>query len=223
MEPVQTKNRDFNVSQQSNKSLTGNTSYYRIHLNSLHRLASSTVTDAAFDVTGVFPVTQRQDLLDGEWEVFVEEWHAFISSAQPTNSGQYGDYPRWTLKLCLPDIMLSPQDYTTSAVGKSIRDDSVCHVPLDFTFRNQEYTATHGSDYNVPKDQLEHVPTEWNKVISHDSVGRKIDPHQLLNGNLRVMLRDREHKTIHVGAHATDGAMTDNDVWQATLLFVHKR
>ena len=49
-------------------------------------------------------------------------------------------------------------------------------------------------------DVLSHVETRWNNVIARDSVGRKIDPHQLLNGTLRVMLRDHDHKTIHTGS-----------------------
>ena len=59
-------------------------------------------------------------------------------------------------------------------------------------------------------------------IARDDSVGRKIDPHQLLNGKLRVMLRDRDHKTIHKGSVAQHGALIPSDRWQATLLFVHK-
>jgi hypothetical protein len=220
--------------------------------------------------------------------------------------------------------MLSPQDYTSSAVGKTIRDDSVSHVPLDYKFRGQivtvpaayEYsihtTASHTFDgthakanqiqvvssadmiphtpihfrgtgtapgsltfyviyyisaivdathitistthrgpvmvqqaatfahdidviagtpnelnqlqgqYTLPADALYHVETRWNNVISRESIGRKIDPHQLLNGKLRIMLRDREHKTIHTGVGGLDGSLIVSDRWQATLLFVHK-
>ena len=78
------------------------------------------------------------------------------------------------------------------------------------------------NQYNIPADAQHHVETRWNNVIARDSVGRKIDPHQLLNGKLRVMLRDRDHKTIHTGAVAQHGALIPSDRWQATLLFVHK-
>ena len=59
-------------------------------------------------------------------------------------------------------------------------------------------------------------------MITRDAVGRKIDPHQLLNGKLRVMLRDRDHKTIFTGTHASEGSLSPTDRWQVTLLFVHK-
>ena len=104
MEPVNTKNRDFNVKQQSHKDLKGSTTYYRIHLSSTHKEAHSTVSDATFDVSGVFPVTGRQDLLDGSWEVFVEEWVAYFASAVPGNSGSHGRYPRMTMKLAWSTI-----------------------------------------------------------------------------------------------------------------------
>ena len=76
--------------------------------------------------------------------------------------------------------------------------------------------------YIIPADQLYHVETRWNNMISRDAVGRKIDPHQLLNGKLRILLRDRDHKTIFTGTHANEGALIPSDRWQATLLFVHK-
>jgi len=324
MEPVTTSIRPFKDNQQSHKDLKGKPSYYRIHLSSTHKEVHTSVSDATFDVSGVFPVIGRQDLLDGSWEVFVEEWIAFFTSAVPGNTGVYGSYPRMAMKLCLPDLMLSPQDYTSSAHGKTIRDDSVSHVPLDYKFRSQivtippayEYSvhttashtfdgthananqiqvvssgdmiphtpihfrgtgtapgsltyyviyyisaivdATHitistthrgpvmvqqtatfthnidviaGTPYdlnvlqgqsNIPADALSHVETRWNNVISRESIGRKIDPHQLMNGKLRIMLRDREHKTIHTGTLANDGSLIDSDRWQVTLLFVHK-
>jgi len=326
MEEIKSSVRPFKNKEQSHKSLRGDTTYYRIHLNSGHREAHTTVSDASFDVSGVFPVTGRQDLLDGHWEVFVEEWVAYFASSVSTNSGVYGTFPRWSMKLCLPDLMLSPQDYTTSAIGKAIRDDSVCHVPLDYKFRGASYSvpsayhncvvtrgvhifdgihananqiqvqstanmipqspihfqgnglgpgaltfgvqyyikqvvdATHitisqtrrgavmvqqtatadfsviagggfevneiQSPYTVPADTLNHVETRWNNVIAHDSIGRKIDPHQLLNGSLRVLLRDRDHKTIFTvagGVGVQEGSLFAGDRWQATLLFVHKK
>jgi len=323
MEPVTTSIRPFKDNQQSHKDLKGKTSYYRIHLSSNHKEAHSTVSDATFDVSGVFPVTGRQDLLDGSWEVFVEEWVAFFASSIAGNTGVHGTFPRFSMKLCLPDLMLSPQDYTSSAVGKTIRDDSVSHVPLDYKFQGQTFivppsfhdsvitTGSHiyengglvkenqievvsttgmkqhspvyfqgtgvapgsitynvayfiaevvdgthikistikrgavmhqttatatfnviaggGDDsnvvrnqYNIPADVLSHVETRWNNVISRESIGRKIDPHQLLNGKLRIMLRDREHKTIHTGVGGLDGSLIVSDRWQVTLLFVHK-
>ena len=128
------KNREFSDRQQSHKNLTGDVTYYRIHLNSEHKRAGTTVSEAVFDVGGVFPATGRQDLLDGEWEVFMEDWIAQFLSASEGNIPEDEYYPRMSLKFCLPDLMLSPQDFTTTGVGKAVRDDTVSHVPIDFAF-----------------------------------------------------------------------------------------
>jgi len=239
MEPVTTANRKFNVNQQSKKSLKGDTTYYRLHLSSAHKEAHTTTSDASFNVSGVFPPLIRQDLMDGTWEVFVEEWIAYFASSDPDNTGAYGTYPRFNMKLCLPDMLLSPQDFTTNAVGKAVRDDTVAHVPLDYQFRLLgTAVAIPGAykdvpvgntanvlqmPYTLPATELHHVETHMNNVIGADSIGRKVDPHQLMSGKIRVVLKDREHKTIYTApGAATAGSLIGTDRWQATLLFVHK-
>ena len=55
------------------------------------------------------------------------------------------------MKLCLPDMLLSPQDFTTNAVGKAVRDDTVGHVPLDYQFRQLSATLAVPAAYkDVP-------------------------------------------------------------------------
>jgi hypothetical protein len=320
MESVNVSNRPFNVRQQSHANLTGEPTYYRLHLSSLHRVAGDNVSDATFDVGNVFPMSQRQDLLDGTWEVFLEEWVCYFASSISTNTGQHGLYPRYSMKLCLPDLIHSPQDFTTNGVGKAMRDDTVAHVPLDYQFRqplkiippaykdiiytqasnttaaNGQVTLTTTANMRVGMpiqfrgntfgslsttavyfiatipdgthltlstnvhftnpvtvtddagalavtagiaghanelqtsviihDELTHVDTHRRYTIDCDSVGRKVDPHQLMKGKIRVLLRDREHRIIFCTTNppATNGSLTNatNERWQATLLFVHK-
>ena len=322
MQSVNASNRPFNVRQQSHSKLTGDPTYYRLHLSSLHREEGNNVSDATFDISNIFPMSQRQDLLDGTWEVFLEEWVCFFASSIKTNSGAHGLYPRYSMKLCLPDLIHSPQDFTTNGVGRAVRDDAVAHVPLDYHFHqhsltippaykdiiytqassttasNSEVTLTsttgmvvgmpiyfkgitfgglsttavyfiatipdgahltlsnyvslsdqvtltdhlsgdlavtagtsgHANELQssvVVEDTLEHVDTHRRYTIGCDDIGRKVDPHQLMKGKIRVLLRDREHEIIHTAptGHAASGGSLANatdERWQATLLFVHK-
>lgn len=324
MEPVNSSIRAFNHRQQSTSKLTGKPSYHRVHLSSDHKEADSTTTDATFDVSGI-PLVSRQDLLDGHWEVFVEEWVAFIDSANRHNPVG----ARKTLKLCLPDLMVATQDGTSTAVGVARRDDAVCQVPLEFAWVPQAYTIPetyglpttdiitgcdetngqititstanlvpgmpfsvaadistfddgpfdmetyyvkaiiNGTDFTAtetPGGALKALTREtgvsttvvfnapalnvwvsglkqqnavyvnfyqevqeshFNNIITADAVGRTVNPQQLINGKLRVQLKDRNHAPIATVAYNQpttnyNGAMTDADRWQVTLLFVHK-
>eukprot|EP01048_Picozoa_sp_COSAG05_P008749 COSAG05_NODE_684_length_7947_cov_117.612603_2_plen_359_part_00 len=157
MQPVTSSNRAFSYRQQSTHSLSGEHTYYRVHLYSLTgRLQYEDVDGPClfeFDVSNVFPPTARNDQLGGTWEVFVEEWVPNFSSLDISNASKLdGMVPRRSIRLCLPNLVRGTQDFTTTREHDldnqhppAQRSDQVCVLPLDY-----EYVQR--SDVVVPED-----------------------------------------------------------------------
>ena len=65
--------RKYNSANESQQKLSGGCDYYRVTVNSGHRIAGSNVSDALYRISGVFPNNNAQ-LLNGSWEVFLEHF-----------------------------------------------------------------------------------------------------------------------------------------------------
>jgi hypothetical protein len=205
MEEIKSSIRPFKVNDHHKQNLKGTPLYYRVGLNSAFRRAGTTVTDATFDVSRVFP-NQRADLLNGEWQVFLESFEGQMAS----------QLARTNIKVCLPDLVKSSQDYVMTSATACQVSDAIGHVPI-----TQEYRAPgHADGAAVPVDALASIPIAVSKVIGADSVGVKVDPVALFAGQLRILLRDEHHAPIVEGG--TPPEMPDTEGWRATILFVHK-
>ena len=221
MEEIKSSIRSYKANEHYKQSLKGPPLYYRVSLNDTMKRAGTTIVDAEFDVRHVFP-NQRADLMNGEWHVFLESFEAKLDT----------QLLKTNIKVCLPDLIKSSQDYVMTDIGVCQINDAVGHVPIA-----QEYRAPGVATYNVPAiaadardaydvplvpvDALAAKPIAVSKVISADSIGVKIDPVALFSGQIRVLLRDESHTALVAGvnAHEVNDAA---DGWRATLLFVHK-
>ena len=134
MEEIKSTIRPFKASDHYKQSLKGPPLYYRVSLNSGFKRAGTTVVDATFDVQHVFP-NQRADLMNGEWHVFLESFEALMAS----------QLERTNIKVCLPDLIKSSQDYVMTAAGVCQINDAVEHVPI-----TQEFRSAAIATYNVP-------------------------------------------------------------------------
>ena len=208
MEEIQSKIRPFKMNYHYKQSLKGPPLYYRVSLNSGFKRAGTTVVDATFDVQHVFP-NQRADLMNGEWHVFLESFEALMAS----------QLERTNIKVCLPDLIKSSQDYVMTDVGVCQINDAVEHVPIA-----QEFRAPGHADGD--EDLLTFKPIAVSNVIGADDIGVKVDPVALFSGQMRVLLRDEHHAPIGVvvGAAGAPPQMADDGTegWRATFLFVHK-
>ena len=221
MEEIKSSIRSYKANEHYRQSLKGPPLYYRVSLNDTMKRAGTTIVDAEFDVRQVFP-NQRADLMNGEWHVFLESFEAKLDT----------QLLKTNIKVCLPDLIKSSQDYVMTDIGVCQINDAVGHVPIA-----QEYRAPGVATYNVPAiaadardaydvpavpvDALAAKPIAVSKVISADSIGVKIDPVALFSGQIRVLLRDEHHDPLVAGANANE-VNDNNDGWRATLLFVHK-
>ena len=207
MEEINSSIRPYDANFQYKQSLTDGTEYYRVTVHSAFKKAGSTNTDAVFRVDHAFP-NHRTDLMNGKWYAFLE---GFYSLGFPTQMA------KGNIKVCLPDLIKSSQDYVMTGVGVCQINDAVGHVPIA-----QEYRAPgHDDGAAVPVDALATTPIAVSKVISADSIGVKIDPVALFSGQIRVLLRDEHPDPLVAGANANE-VDDNNDGWRATLLFVHK-
>ena len=163
--------------------------------------------DAEFDVRQVFP-NQRADLMNGEWHVFLESFEAKLDT----------QLLKTNIKVCLPDLIKSSNDYVMTGVGVCQINDAVGHVPITQEYRATEHAAAADP---IPAGALDAKPIAISKVISADSIGVKIDPVALFSGQIRVLLRDESHTALVAGANAGEVNVA-TDGWRATLLFVHK-
>ena len=206
MEEIKSSIRSYKANEHYKQSLKGPPLYYRVSLNDTMKRAGTTIVDAEFDVRHVFP-NLRADLMNGEWHVFLESLEALMAS----------QLAKTNIKVCLPDLVKSSQDYVMTGVGVCQINDAVGHVPI-----TQEYRAPgHVDGAAVLEDALAAKPITISKVINADSIGVKIDPVALFSGQIRVLLRDEHHDPLVAGAGG--GELDDNnDGWRATLLFVHK-
>ena len=206
MEEIKSSIRSYKANEHYKQSLKGPPLYYRVSLNDTMKRAGTTIVDAEFDVRHVFP-NQRADLMNGEWHVFIESFEALMAS----------QIAKTNIKVCLPDLVKSSQDYVMTGVGVCQINDAVGHVPI-----TQEYRAPgHADGAAVPVDALASKPITISNVISADSVGVKIDPVALFSGQIRVLLRDEHHDPLVAGNQANE-VNDATDGWRATLLFVHK-
>ena len=79
MEDVNVKVRPYRVEEHYKNNLTDGPSYYRIRLDSQHKRAGSTNTDAYFDVRQIFP-NHNKGLLTGNWEVHLESFNGYFEN-----------------------------------------------------------------------------------------------------------------------------------------------
>ena len=102
--------RKYNSANESQQKLSGGCDYYRVTVNSGHRIAGSNVSDALYRISGVFPNNNAQ-LLNGSWEVFCE--HFFLGVNETTNDNQ-------GIRVCLPDLVNVGKDFATQ-IGSKIQ------------------------------------------------------------------------------------------------------
>jgi hypothetical protein len=192
--------REHSDKEQYRHKLTRGYEYYRVRLHSERKEAPSTNVDATFDIQQVFP-NHRADLLNGEWEVFLETFSADFSDV---------DMPSLTLQL--PDLISSPNDFVIGANGCQ-RSSVLAVVPMNW--QGLLVNATPTFVYKI-------LPTNFTQVIARDSVGVKIDPTMLFQqGKLRVVLTDHSFGAIEIGNG--QNTIAAGEIWQATILFVHRK
>ena len=192
--------REHSDKEQYRHKLTRGYEYYRVRLHSERKEAPSTNVDATFDIQQVFP-NHRADLLNGEWEVFLETFSANFSNV---------DKPSLTVRM--PDLISSPNDFVIGANGCQ-RSSVLAVVPMNW--QGVLVNATPTFVYKI-------LPTNFTQVIARDSVGVKIDPTMLFQqGKLRVSLVDHSFGTIPIGNG--QGQIAGGEIWQATILFVHRK
>jgi hypothetical protein len=188
------------VKEQYRHRLTKGYEYYRVRLHSARKLATSTNVDAVFNIAQVFP-NHRADLLNGEWEVFLESFTAdFINVDKPS------------LTVQMPDLITSPNDYVVGANGCQ-RSNILAVVPSTWAVY-ETVAAGNATTYKM-------LPYSYTSLVDRDSVGVKVDPTVLFQqGQLRVVLTDHQFGAIAIGAGA--GQVAGAEHWQASVLFVHR-
>jgi len=194
--------REHSDKEQYRHKLTRGYEYYRVRLHSERKEAPSTNVDATFDIQQVFP-NHRADLLNGEWEVFLE-----------TFSANFGKVNMPSLTLRMPDLISSPNDFVIGANGCQ-RSSVLAVVPMNWNAMINDFADPIVFHYKI-------LPTNFTQVIARDSVGVKIDPTMLFQqGKLRVSLVDHSFGTIPIGNG--QGQIAGGEIWQATILFVHRK
>ena len=194
--------REHSDKEQYRHKLTRGYEYYRVRLHSERKEAPSTNVDATFDIQQVFP-NHRADLLNGEWEVFLETFSANFSNV---------DKPSLTVRM--PDLISSPNDFVIGANGCQ-RSSVLAVVPMNWNAMINDFADPIVFHYKI-------LPTNFTQVIARDSVGVKIDPTMLFQqGKLRVVLTDHSFGAIEIGNGAN--TIAGGEIWQATILFVHRK
>jgi len=199
-EEIKSRVRPYDATDHYQQSLKGAPVYYRVGLNSECRRADTSRMDAVFDVAQAFP-NQNAKLLAGDWQVFLESFEGTLNS----------QLARVNIKMCLPDLVRSSQDYVMTAVGVCRTSDVVGHIPIKQAYRRPDSDDTF--------DTLAPLPISISNVIGTDSIGVQIDPVTLFSGQVRVLLRDETHARLD---KAGGTPLADTDAWRATLLFVHR-
>ena len=197
MEEIKSSIRPYDTTHQYKQSLTDGTEYYRITVHSVFKTAGSTNTDAVFRVDRAFP-NHRADLMNGKWYAFLE---GFYSVGFPTQEG------KGSLKVCLPDIIQNSHDFVMTAEGKCQVDDTLQVFPIPTVFHED--------------NSIDILPLNFSQHFTSSSVGKQINPTNLISGDLRLVLRNIDHSALAVSvAGAPD--MAAGEKWTATILFVHK-
>ena len=199
--------RKYNSANESQQKLSGGCDYYRVTVNSGHRITGSNVSDALYRISGVFP-NNNAHLLNGSWEVFLE--HFFLGVNETTHDNQ-------GIRVCLPDLVNVGKDFATQ-IGSKIQPTS-------------RIATVHDSQHSIvgatadPQYIVSDTPHVYNiRPIGRESVGHSITPQQLFQQDLRIELRKDTGEYITTGdATIVDGTADANPVdYHATLLFVHR-
>ena len=205
--------RPYDLQFQSKQNGTGKPEHYRINLFSDHK-TSGTLSDATYHIhNNLFP-NNRTDLMNGEWEVFLETFTGnFQTRVDPYDVG---------LKICLPDLCHSSQNYmaTRTANFRSVFqvDDSVAFIPIPFQY------ATPVDAFDVVETTtLQTLPIRYNRSVNVNEIGVKVDMRALMTGVLRVVIKDGDgNPALRNPLEEDVGAAGVREMWYATLLFVHK-
>jgi hypothetical protein len=123
--------RKYNSANESQQKLSGGCDYYRVTVNSGHRIAG-------YRISGVFPNNNAQ-LLNGSWEVFLEHFFLGVNATTDDNQG---------IRVCLsPDLVDVGKDFATQ-VGSKIQPTSriatVHDSPADGAARSRASSTTRG-------------------------------------------------------------------------------
>jgi hypothetical protein len=212
-EEIKSRARPYDVGDHYQQSLKGAPVYYRVGLNSGFKRADTTSMDAVFDVAQVFP-NQNAKLLRGEWQVFLESFEGKLDS----------QIAKTNIKLCLPDLVRSSQDYVMTDVAVCRSSDAVAHIPIQQAYRRPQQVGDVDGDGDDDAaddafDTLAPLPVTLSNVIGADSIGVKVDPVTLFSGQVRVLLRDEHHNRLD---KAGGTPLAGGEGWRATLLFVHR-
>ena len=210
MEQLKHSVRDFNAKQQHVQPLTKGPTYYRVSVDSAFS-DNDSITDTTFKMGQSLP-NRRADLLNGDWEAFLESFTGKL----PSLAGE-----KTNVKVCLPDLIASSQDsrveFEAPATYRVHNDNTVGIVSLP-----HQYAAPgHAAAAAVPADAYKLLPLSYSKAVGVHDIGRKVNANMLFTGQLRVVLRDEHDGPLVTGNGAGEMGVA-TDFWQATFLFVHK-
>ena len=146
--------RSYDSKHQVRQSLSGKPTYYRLSLYSAD-LVSGNKNEAVFNTDRLLP-NHREELMNGEWEVFVEHFCqnslvAFNLGAGALNTQRYNHFG---VRICLPEVC-SSQNYHTELRDNAgtvalQRDDAVGFVSRNWTIgvdRTIDQTAPSDAAY----------------------------------------------------------------------------
>ena len=210
MEQLKHSVRDFNAKQQHVQPLTKGPTYYRVSVDSAFA-DNDSITDTTFKMGQSLP-NRRADLLNGDWEAFLESFTGTLPSL---------DGHKISVKVCLPDLVASSQDsrveFEAPATYRVHNDNTVGIVPLPHQFA----APGHANGAVVLADAYKLLPLSYSKAVGVHDIGRKVNANMLFTGELRVVLRDEHDDPLTTGNGAGEMGVA-TDFWQATFLFVHK-
>jgi len=211
MEQLKHSVRPYNANQQHVQSMTKGPTYYRVSVDSAFS-DNASITDTTFKMGQSLP-NRRADLLNGDWEAFLESFTGTLPSL---------DGHVISVKVCLPDLIASSHDNRTEfeapATYRVHNDNTVGIVPLP-----HQYAAPgHANGAAVPADAYKLLPLSYSRAVGVHDIGRKVNANMLFTGELRVVLRDEHDDPLTTGVGANPEMNAATDFWQATFLFVHK-
>jgi hypothetical protein len=201
MEELKSSVRSYNAKEQHREDLGQKPTYYRVTLHNSHRDAGSGKPNAVYTIHQLMP-NARADLLNGNWQVFVEAFHGSFDMDGVDHNG---------IQICLPDMRKGSNDFHTTDVGVTQTDTSIAHIGAA---RNATELLIEDAQHDEV-DTTNIVPLGFNytTTISEHDIGRTIDPAQLFAGQIRVQIMSGNDEV----------AMSDDsDDYSLRLLFVHK-
>ena len=227
MEDVSVKVRPYRVEDHHKSKLTNGPTYYRIRLDSQRKRAGSSNTDAYFDVSQVFP-NHRHDLLNGNWEVHLESFHAYFENlfivADDLVQGE-----TQSIAIALPDMIKSSNDWVVTPTGCR-QSHVLAEVAGPFaSTRSINQPANVNDAAFGPINQpltiatndiaLAALPIAYNATIDANSVGCKVDLNSF-DGTIHIQLQELLGDVIVVGNAAAE--ISPLERWTASLVFVKK-